>query len=89
MAVFTKCVEHAAGICIRLMNSHRDCFGQLMSSAKGVKITRQVQGLESGKPVILMNAATSSSTMDGYTESWPWPAWQIELMPHTGVCTPE
>lgn len=48
--------------------------------------TYQVEGIQDNKPAILLNATTASSTLDGYTESWPWPAWQIELEKKSGAC---
>ncbi len=52
--------------------------------------TYQVEGVAGTKPVIAMNSTTERMGIPGgKTKSFVVPAWQIELTPRTGVCSPE
>lgn len=71
---------HAATSCVA---STGTCGAERGSS------TYHVEGIAEGKPRLKMDATTASSTVKGYTGSWPWPEWEIELKPITGACNPE
>jgi hypothetical protein len=51
--------------------------------------TYQLTGVADGKPVLMMDATTSSSAFKGYVGVYDWPAWQIELQRATGECSAE